>query len=156
MGVNIYLQRNKDHIRDFFINHLKSYTIPNLSNKENVFKSSIDFNSFLEEDYYFLRNFTEPIHICKISIGWQVLFKAHNALNEKFTKESLFAFIKDKLDEGYELITEYGELYSLEELEASIKSHSNGYTLESYYEVPKFRDDEFISDDLRWTYSDFS
>lgn len=156
MGVNIYLQRNKDYIRDYFINHLKSYTIPNLSDKENTFKSFMDFNSFLEEDYYFLRNFIEPIHICKISIGWQLLFKAHNALNEEFTKESLFTFIKDKLDEGYELITEYGESYSLEELEASIESHSNGYTLDSYYGACKSRLDEFISDNLRWTYSDFS
>ena len=128
----------------------------------------------------FIKEFSEGVHLCKISYGWQVCFDHNWGRYYMPTRRDLTAFLSEP---GTYIVDEYGEEYTLEQFWKVVDSHNASersiYTSERYEkEHPdefhhyypegdqRCRElfgvepshSEFVSDDgLRFaTYSDFS
>ena len=156
MGTNIYLRKivSKEEIEE---------TKRKLKEMADGVKSIDDLEdviSFLQEE---CDGYEEEIHICKISYGWQLLFQANEHLYA-CTWESMTNYIRRAIDSGdWEMLDEYGNAYSLDDLKEDLEKHKDGFNHDSYVErmrkIGEFPDDgsiEFISDGLRWSHYDFS
>lgn len=116
--------------------------------------------SFLQEE---CDEHEKEIHICKISYGWQLLFQANENLYD-CTWESMTDYIRQAIHSGeWEMIDEYGDAYSLDDLNEDLEKHKDGFDHDSYVErmrkIGNYPYDEridFISDGLRWSHYDFS
>ena len=127
----------------------------------------------------FIKEFSDGVHLCKISYGWQVCFDHNWGKYYMPTRRDLTAFLSEP---GTGIFDEYGAEYTLEQFwnevdghnanERSIytseryeKEHPNEYHLDRLEEVQKCRElfgvepshSEFVSDDgIRFaTYSEF-
>lgn len=68
-----------------------------------------------------INDLKNQIHICKISAGWQVLFDHNNGEYYNLSKKSLSKFLKE---EGYNIIDEYGRIYSPRTFWLLVSSHN--------------------------------
>lgn len=156
MGTNIYLRKivSKEEIEE---------TKRKLKEMADGVKSIDDLEdiiSFLQEE---CDGYEEEIHICKISYGWQLLFQANEHLYA-CTWESMTNYIRRAIDSGdWEMLDEYGNAYSLDDLKEDLEKHKDGYNHDSYVErmrkIGNYPYDdviEFIYDGLRWSHYDFS
>ena len=156
MGTNIYLSKivSKEEIEE---------TKRKLKEMVDGVMSIDDFEdviSFLQDE---CERQEKEIHICKISYGWKLLFQANENLYE-CTLESMTDYIRQAIDSGeWEMIDEYGNAYSLDELKEDLEKHKDGFDHDSYVErirklgdFPDYGSIEFISDGLRWSHYDFS
>ena len=156
MGTNIYLRKivSKEEIEE---------TKRKLKEMADGVKSIDD----LEDVISFLQvecdGHEKDIHVCKISYGWQLLFQANENLYE-CTWKAMTDYIRQAIDSGeWEMIDEYGNAYSLDDLKEDLEKHKDGFDHYSYVErmrnIGEFPNDggiEFISDGLRWSDYDFS
>lgn len=156
MGTNIYLRKivSKEEMED---------TKRKLKEMADDVKSIDDLEdviSFLQDECERQEN---EIHICKISYGWQLLFQANENLYE-CTWNAMTDYIRQAIDSGeWEMIDEYGDAYSLDDLKEDLEKHKDGFDHDSYIErmrkIGNYPYDcgiEFISDGLRWSHYDFS
>ena len=156
MGTNIYLRKivSKEEIEE---------TKRKLKEMADGVKSIDDLEdiiSFLKEE---CDGYEEEIHICKISYGWQLLFQSNEHLYA-CTWESMTNYIRRAIDSGdWEMLDEYGNAYSLDDLKEDLEKHKDGFNHDSYVErmrktgnYPYDERIEFISDGLRWSHYDFS
>lgn len=156
MGTNIYLKRvvSKEEIEE---------TKRKLKEMADDVKSIDD----LEDVIAFLQDecdrHEKDIHICKISYGWKLLFQANENLYE-CTWKAMTDYIRQAIDSGdWEMVDEYGDAYSLDDLKEDLERHKDGFDHDSYVErirklgdFPDYGSIEFISDGLRWSRYDFS
>ena len=156
MGTNIYLRKivSKEEIED---------TKRKLKELADVVKSIDDFKdviSFLQDE---CERQEKEIHICKISYGWKLLFQANEHLYE-CTWNAMTDYIRQAIDSGeWEMIDEYGNAYSLDDLKEDLESHKDGFDHYSFDAYMRSKGEyhnqgsiEFISDGLRWSHYDFS
>lgn len=156
MGTNIYLRKivSKEEIEE---------TKRKLKEMADGVKSIDDLKdviSFLQDE---CERQEKEIHICKISYGWQLLFQANENLYD-CTWESMTDYIRQAIDSGeWEMIDEYGNAYSLDDLKEDLEKHKDGFDHDSYVErmrklgdFPDYGGIEFISDGFRWSHYDFS
>ena len=157
MGTNIYLRKifSKEEIEE---------TKRKLKEWADVVKSIDDLKdviSFLQDE---CDRQEKEIHICKISYGWKLLFQANENLYD-CTLKAMTDYIRQAIDSGkWEMIDEYGNAYSLDDLKEDLESHKDGFDHDSYdaYLMRKGKPRnvqgciDFISDGLRWSHYDFS
>ena len=156
MGTNIYLRKivSKEEIEE---------TKRKLKDMADGVKSIDDIRdviSFLQVE---CEGHDKDIHICKISYGWKLLFQANENLYE-CTWKAMTDYIRQAIDSGeWEMIDEYGNAYSLDDLKEDLDKHKDGFDHDSYVErirklgdFPDYGSIEFISDGLRWSDYDFS
>lgn len=156
MGTNIYLRKivSKEEIEE------TKRKLKDMTDRVMSIDDLDDVISFLqvERDGY-----DNDIHICKISYGWQLLFQANDNLYE-CTWNAMTDYIRQAIDSGeWEMIDEYGDAYSLDDLKEDLEKHKDGFDHDSYVErmrkignYPYDERIEFISDGLRWSHCDFS
>ena len=73
-------------------------------------------------------------------------------------------YIRQAIDSGeWEMVDEYGDAYSLDDLNEDLEKHKDGfnqYSYDAYMRMQvEYQDQggiEFISDGLRWSHYDFS
>ena len=157
MGTNIYLRKivSKEEIED---------TKRKLKEMADGVKSIDDIRdiiSFLQVEF---EGYDKDIHICKISYGWKLLFQANENLYD-CTWESMTEYIRQAIDSGeWEMIDEYGNAYSLDDLKEDFEKHKDGFDNDSYDAYLRSKGKrlsvkgriDFISDGLRWSHYDFS
>ena len=156
MGTNIYLSKivSKEEIEE---------TKRKLKEMADDVKSIDDLEdviSFLQVE---CEGYDNDIHICKISYGWQLLFQANENLYD-CTWKAMTDYIRQAIDSGeWEMIDEYGNAYSLDDLKEDFESHKDGFDHDSYAAYMRSKGEyhdqgsiEFISDGLRWSHYDFS
>lgn len=156
MGTNIYLRKivSREKIEE---------TKRKLKEMADGVKSMDDIRdviSFLQVE---CDGHEKEIHICKISYGWQLLFQANENLYECTWKE-MTDYIRQSIDSGeWEMLDEYGDAYSLDDLKEDLEKHKDGFNQYSYEAYMRRQGDyhdkgsiEFISDGLRWSHYDFS
>ena len=156
MGTNIYLRKivSKEEIEETK-RKLKEWAddVKSIDDLEDVI-------SFLQVE---CDGHEKDIHICKISYGWKLLFQANEQLYD-CTWKAITDYIRQAIDSGeWEMIDEYGNAYSLDDLKEDLESHKDGFDHVSYVErmrkIGEYPDDggiEFLSDGLRWSHYDFS
>lgn len=64
----------------------------------------------------------DGIHICKRTWGWQICFDHNWGVYYQPNKDSLSSFL---LEDGYEIVDEYGEILSVEDFWDMVKCHNN-------------------------------
>ena len=157
MGTNIYLRKivSKEEIE---------YTKRKLKEMADGVKSIDDMRdviSFLQVE---CDGYEKEIHICKISYGWKLLFQANGHLYE-CTWKAMTDYIRQATDSGeWEMIDEYGNAYSLDDLKEDFEKHKDGFDHDSYDAYLRSKGKrlsvkgriDFISDGLRWSHYDFS
>lgn len=156
MGTNIYLRKivSKEEMEE---------TKRKLKEMVDGVKSIDDMRdviSFLQVE---CEGYDKDIHICKISYGWKLLFQANENLYD-CTWKAMTDYIRQAIDSGeWEMLDEYGDAYSLEDLKEDLEKHKDGFDHDSYVErirklgdFPVYGGIEFISDGLRWSHYDFS
>lgn len=79
-----------------------------------------------------INDLKNQIHICKISAGWQVLFDHNNGEYYNLSKKSLSKFLKE---EGYNIIDEYGQIYSSKAFWQLVSSHNKNEHNNFYGEI---------------------
>ena len=156
MGTNIYLRKivSKEEMED--TKRKLKYMAENVKIIDDV-RGVIEF---LQDEY---DRYEKDVHICKISYGWKLLFQANENLYE-CTWEAMTDYIRQAIDSGeWEMIDEYGNAYSLDDLKEDLEKHKDGFDHDSYVErirklgdFPDYGSIEFISDGLRWSHYDFS
>lgn len=156
MGTNIYLRKiiSKEEIEE--TKRKLKYMTENVKIIDDVW----GVITFLQDEYY---RYEKDVHICKISYGWQLLFQANENLYE-CTWESMTDYIRQAIDSGkWEMIDEYGDAYSLEDLNEDLEKHKDGFDHDSYAAYMRSKGEyndqgsiEFISDGLRWSDYNFS
>ena len=116
---------------------------------------------FLQDEY---DRYEKEIHICKISLGWKLLFQANENLYE-CTWKAMTDYIRQAIDSGeWEMVDEYGDAYSLDDLKEDFEKHKDGFDNDSYDAYLRSKGKrlsvkgriDFISDGLRWSHYDFS
>ena len=157
MGTNIYLRKivSKEEMEE---------TKRKLKEMADDVKSIDDFEdviSFLQVE---CESHEKDIHICKISYGWKLLFQANENLYD-CTWESMTDYIRQAIDSGeWEMVDEYGDAYSLDDLKEDFEKHKDGFDNDSYDAYLRSKGKrlsvkgriDFISDGLRWSNYDFS
>ena len=156
MGTNIYLRKivSKEEIEE---------TKRKLNEMADDVKSIDDLKdviSFLQDE---CERYEKDIHICKISCGWKLLFQANEHLYA-CKWEYMTDYIRQSIDSGeWEMVDEYGNAYSLDDLKEDLESHKDGFDHDSYAAYMRSKGEyhdqgsiEFISDGLRWSQYDFS
>ena len=157
MGTNIYLRKivSKEEMED---------TKRKLKDWADVVKSIEDLKdviSFLQDE---CERHEKEIHICKISYGWKLLFQANEHLYD-CTWKAMTDYIRQAIDSGeWEMIDEYGNAYSLDDLKEDFEKHKDGFDNDSYDAYLRSKGKrlsvkgriDFISDGLRWSHYDFS
>lgn len=156
MGTNIYLRKivSKEDIEE------TKKILKDMTDRVMSIDDLDDVISFLqvERDRH-----EKDIHICKISYGWQLLFQANENLYE-CTWKAMTDYIRQAIDSGeWEMIDEYGDAYSLDDLKEDFEKHKDGFDQYSYDAYMRMKGEyhdqgciEFISDGLRWSHYDFS
>ena len=158
MGTNIYLRKivSKEEIED--TKRKLKYMAENVKIIDDV-RGVIEF---LQDEY---DRYEKDVHICKISYGCKLLFQANEHLYE-CTWKAMTDYIRQAIDSGeWEMIDEYGNAYSLDDLKEDFEKHKDGFDNDSYDDAylrskgkrlsVKGRID-FISDGLRWSHYNFS
>ena len=116
---------------------------------------------FLQDEY---DRYEKDVHICKISYGWKLLFQANENLYE-CTWKAMTDYIRQAIDSGeWEMVDEYGDAYSLDDLKEDFEKHKDGFDNDSYDAYLRSKGKrlsvkgriDFISDGLRWSHYDFS
>ena len=157
MGTNIYLRKivSKEEIEE---------TKKKLKEMADGVMSIDDFEdviSFLQVE---CESHEKDIHICKISYGWKLLFQANEHLYE-CTWKAMTDYIRQATDSGeWEMIDEYGNAYSLDDLKEDLEKHKDDFDNDSYDAYLRRKGKrlsvkgriDFISDGLRWSHYDFS
>lgn len=156
MGTNIYLRKivSKEEMED------TKRKLKEMADGVNSIDDIRDVIAFLQVE---CERQEKDIHICKISYGWKLLFQANENLYD-CTWESMTDYIRQAIDsEEWEMIDEYGDAYSLDDLKEDLEKHKDGFDHDSYVErirklgdFPDYGSIEFISDGLRWSDYDFS
>lgn len=156
MGTNIYLRKivSKEEIEE------TKRKLKEMADDVKSIDDMRDVISFLQVE---CDGHEKDIHICKISYGWKLLFQANENLYE-CTWKAMTDYIRRAIDSGdWEMIDEYGNAYSLDDLKDDLDSHKDGFDHDSYVErirklgdFPDYGSIEFISDGLRWSHYDFS
>lgn len=156
MGTNIYLRKivSKEEMED------TKRKLKELADGVKSIDDIRDVISFLQVE---CDGHEKDIHICKISYGWKLLFQANENLYE-CTWNAMTDYIRQAIDSGeWEMIDEYGNAYSLDDLKEDLEKHNDGFDHDSYVErirklgdFPDYGSIEFISDGLRWSHYDFS
>lgn len=156
MGTNIYLRKivSKEEMED------TKRKLKEMADGVNSIDDVRDVIAFLQVE---CDGHEKDIHICKISYGWKLLFQANENLYE-CTWKAMTDYIRQAIDSGeWEMIDEYGNAYSLDDLKEDLESHKDGFDHDSYVErirklgdFPDYGSIEFISDGLRWSHYDFS
>lgn len=156
MGTNIYLRKivSKEEIEE------TKRKLKEIADDVKSIDDMRDVISFLQDEY---DRYEKEIHICKISYGWKLLFQANKNLYE-CTWESMTDYIRRAIDSGeWEMIDEYGDAYSLDDLKEDLEKHKDGFDHDSYAAYMRSKGEyndqgsiEFISDGLRWSQYDFS
>jgi hypothetical protein len=150
MGTNIYLVKKIKEADTKRLSKAFSNTIAKCNNTWDL----EDIRDLIQDE---IDTLGKEIHICKRSAGWQILFQQNPQY--ECTLKSLLNFIKASLESGeWELLDEYGDPYTIEELKEDIKGFSKGYTLESYNKEKggyNPYEHEFINDGLRWSKREF-
>lgn len=156
MGTNIYLK--------------KTITNDHLASVKKKIRDGIESSGSLQDLKDFLHDATEEIqgldkeiHICKVSYGWQLLFQANRDLYD-CTWQAMTDYIRKAIESGeYVMKDEYGDAYSLADLQEDLESHKSGYNHDIYVSDLRSKGDytyyesiEFISDGMRWTDAEFS
>lgn len=154
MGTNFYLRRKltiKENrkILDFINSKYMEFTNQVVNNIYNI-ESFLD--TFTREVTNETKEYIKEIHIGKRSYGWQFLWDYHSS---KYYKANLKDIKKFLANPDYEIVDEYGRVYTLtqffdEEVGESLYKGKNGLEEgpNSYF---------FISDGLRFSiYEDFS
>lgn len=156
MGTNIYLVKE---IKDKDIKEIKDGVDKALSKVH----TSRDISELKWDIQELLDGLKEEIHICKRSVGWQLLFAANRELYP-CTWKGVTEYIRHVTESGeYKLIDEYGDPYSLKELKEDLDAFKDGHTGISWDEYCRKNGEishytanfEFISDGLRWTDREF-
>lgn len=156
MGTNIYLRKivSKEEIEE------TKRKLKELADDVKSIDDLEDVISFLQVE---CEGHDKDIHICKISYGWKLLFQANEHLYE-CTWNAMTDYIRQAINSGeWEMIDEYGNAYSLDDLKEDLEKHKDGFDHDSYVErirklgdFPDYGSIEFISDGLRWSRYDFS
>ena len=156
MGTNIYLRKivSKEEIEE---------TKRKLKEMADGVKSIDDMRDVIAFLQVECDGHDKDIHICKISYGWKLLFQANENLYE-CTWKAMTDYIIQAIDSGeWEMVDEYGNAYSLDDLKEDFEKHKDGFDHDSYVErmrklgdFPDYGSIEFISDGLRWSQYDFS
>ena len=157
MGTNIYLRKivSKEEIED--TKRKLKYMAENVKIIDDV-RGVIEF---LQDEY---DRYEKDVHICKISYGWKLLFQANENLYE-CTWKAMTDYIRQAIDSGeWEMIDEYGDAYSLDDLKEDFEKHKDGFDNDSYDAYLRSKGKrlsvkgriDFISDGLRWSHYDFS
>ena len=157
MGTNIYLRKivSKEEIED--TKRKLKYMAENVKIIDDV-RGVIEF---LQDEY---DRYEKDVHICKISYGWKLLFQANEHLYE-CTWKAMTDYIRQAIDSGeWEMIDEYGDAYSLDDLKEDFEKHKDGFDNDSYDAYLRSKGKrlsvkgriDFISDGLRWSHYDFS
>ena len=156
MGTNIYLRKivSKEEIEE---------TKRKLKEMADGVKSIDDMRDVIAFLQVECDGHDKDIHICKISYGWKLLFQANENLYE-CTWKAMTDYIIQAIDSGeWEMVDEYGNAYSLDDLKEDFEKHKDGFDHDSYVErmrklgdFPDYGSIEFISDGLRWSHYDFS
>ena len=157
MGTNIYLRKivSKEEIED--TKRKLKYMAENVKIIDDV-RGVIEF---LQDEY---DRYEKDVHICKISYGWKLLFQANEHLYE-CTWKAMTDYIRQAIDSGeWEMIDEYGNAYSLDDLKEDFEKHKDGFDNDSYDAYLRSKGKrlsvkgriDFISDGLRWSHYDFS
>ena len=157
MGTNIYLRKivSKEEIED--TKRKLKYMAENVKIIDDV-RGVIEF---LQDEY---DRYEKDVHICKISYGWKLLFQANEHLYE-CTWKAMTDYIRQAIDSGeWEMIDEYGDAYSLDDLKEDFEKHKDGSDNDSYDAYLRSKGKrlsvkgriDFISDGLRWSHYDFS
>ena len=157
MGTNIYLRKivSKEEIED--TKRKLKYMAENVKIIDDV-RGVIEF---LQDEY---DRYEKDVHICKISYGWKLLFQANENLYE-CTWKAMTDYIRQAIDSGeWEMVDEYGDAYSLDDLKEDFEKHKDGFDNDSYDAYLRSKGKrlsvkgriDFISDGLRWSNHDFS
>ena len=157
MGTNIYLRKifSKEEIED--TKRKLKYMAENVKIIDDV-RGVIEF---LQDEY---DRYEKDVHICKISYGWKLLFQANENLYE-CTWKAMTDYIRQAIDSGeWEMVDEYGDAYSLDDLKEDFEKHKDGFDNDSYDAYLRSKGKrlsvkgriDFISDGLRWSNYDFS
>ena len=156
MGTNIYLRKivSKEEMEE---------TKRKLKEMADGVKSIDDMRDVIAFLQVECDGHDKDIHICKISYGWKLLFQANENLYE-CTWKAMTDYIIQAIDSGeWEMVDEYGNAYSLDDLKEDFEKHKDGFDHDSYVErirklgdFPDYGSIEFISDGLRWSHYDFS
>ena len=157
MGTNIYLRKivSKEEIED--TKRKLKYMAENVKIIDDV-RGVIEF---LQDEY---DRYEKDVHICKISYGWKLLFQANENLYE-CTWKAMTDYIRQAIDSGeWEMVDEYGDAYSLDDLKEDFEKHKDGFDNDSYDAYLRSKGKrlsvkgriDFISDGLRWSHYDFS
>lgn len=156
MGTNIYLK--------------KTITNDHLASVKKKIRDGIESSGSLQDLKYFLHDAIEEIqgldkdiHICKVSYGWQLLFAWNRDLYD-CTWQAMTDYIRKSIESGeYVMKDEYGDAYSLDNLQEDFESHKSGYNYDTYVADLRrkgnsyiYESIEFISDGMRWTDAEFS
>lgn len=121
MGCNVYLKKK---VTSKMIAEIKSL----------VSEESIKDGTLVDE----IEKLNEKIHICKISGGWQVLFDHNNHKFYEMNRKSLGDFITKQIESGeWELIDEYGNQETLENLWGYVESHKDMWYDKTYEEFAR-------------------
>ena len=157
MGTNIYLRKivSKEEIED--TKRKLKYMAENVKIIDDV----TGVIQVLQDEY---DRYEKDVHICKISYGWKLLFQANEHLYE-CTWKAMTDYIRQAIDSGeWEMIDEYGNAYSLDDLKEDFEKHKDGFDNDSYDAYLRSKGKrlsvkgriDFISDGLRWSHYDFS
>ena len=157
MGTNIYLRKivSKEEIEE---------TKRKLKEMADGVMSIDDFEDIISFLQVECESHEKDIHICKISYGWKLLFQANEHLYE-CTWKAMTDYIRQAIDSGeWEMIDEYGNAYSLDDLKEDFDKHKDGFDHDSYDAYLRRKGEsrnvqgciDFISDGLRWSHYDFS
>ena len=157
MGTNIYLRKivSKEEMED--TKRKLKYMAENVKIIDDV-RGVIEF---LQDEY---DRYEKDVHICKISYGWKLLFQANEHLYE-CTWKAMTDYIRQAIDSGeWEMIDEYGNAYSLDDLKEDFEKHKDGFDHDSFDAYLRMKGErrnvqgciDFISDGLRWSHYDFS
>lgn len=157
MGTNIYLRKivSKEEIEE------TKRKLKEMADDVKSIDDMRDVISFLQDECERQEN---EIHICKISYGWKLLFQANENLYE-CTWKAMTDYIRQAIDSGeWEMIDEYGNAYSLDDLKDDLEKHKDGFDHDSYDAYLRMKGErrnvqgciDFISDGLRWSHYDFS
>lgn len=112
-----------NEIRDNYI-HTVEDIIKTAENQHNCYKTllNIDKDKLNETRIELEYEFDLPeIHICKISMGWKVLFEA----NDSYSNLDEFKSFYEKYKEDFIITDEYSREFTLDEFINEVISHNN-------------------------------
>ena len=157
MGTNIYMRKivSKEEIKE------TTRKLKEIADNVKIIDDVMVVIEFLQDEY---DRYEKDVHICKISYGWKLLIQANEHLYE-CTWKAMTDYIRQAIDSGeWEMVDEYGDAYSLDDLKEDFEKHKDGFDNDSYDAYLRSKGKrlsvkgrtDFISDGLRWSNYDFS